>query len=47
MAAGARIRFEARFGRLLAEVAAKDFAGSDGRAYRAVADIIAALDAEL
>jgi hypothetical protein len=45
--ASAAIRFEARFRRILAEVAAKHFAGPNRRAYRAVADVVAALDAEV
>jgi len=43
--AGAAIRFEASLGRVLAKVAAKNFARSDRRTYRTVADVVAALDA--
>ena len=46
VAAGAAIRFEATLGRVLAEVSAKNFAGSYRRAYRTVADVVAALDAK-
>jgi hypothetical protein len=46
MAAGAATRFEASLGGVLAKVAAKNLPGSYRRRYRAVADIVAALDAK-
>ena len=45
VAADAVIRLDTRFGRILASLAAIDLAGSYGRAYRTVADVVAALDA--
>jgi hypothetical protein len=46
VAADAGFRLDGRFGCVLASLAAIDFAGSNFRAYGAVADVVAALDDE-